>query len=97
MAELDAYLAEPAQVPTVFLVESLTGDHRRDVPANRLLRTCQIREVDEWSGREAARLRTSTGRAGTISAADAVVVAFASRGPAATVLTGDPADLTALA
>jgi predicted nucleic acid-binding protein len=60
----------PAHVPAVVLTEALTGDHRRDVHINRLLRTCQIRDVNEPQAREGARLRTCTGRAGTISAID---------------------------
>jgi predicted nucleic acid-binding protein len=87
----------PAQVPTVVLTEALTGDHRRDFHINRLLRTCQIRDVDETQAREAARLRAATGRAGTISAVDALVVALAGGLPDAVVLTNDPLDLRALA
>ena len=40
----------PAQVPAVVLTESLTGDHRRDFHLNRLLRACQVRDVDETAG-----------------------------------------------
>lgn len=87
----------PAQVPTVVLTEALTGDHRRDFHTNRLLRTCQIRDVDETQARQAARLRTATARAATISAVDAVVVALAAGRPDAVVLTGDPDDVRALA
>jgi len=87
----------PAQVPAVVLAEALTGDHRRDFHANRLLRACQVREVDETQAREAARLRTATNRAGTISAVDAVVAALAGARPNAIVLTSDPLDLRALA
>ena len=87
----------PAQVPAVVLTEALTGDHRRDIHTNRLLRTCQVREVNEVQAREAARLRTATGRAGTISAVDAVVAALAGAQPEAVVLTSDPRDLRALA
>lgn len=87
----------PAQVPAVVLAEALTGDHRRDFFANRLLRACQVRDVLETHSREAARLRTATGRAGTISAVDAVVVAFAGTQPDPVILTGDPDDITALA
>jgi predicted nucleic acid-binding protein len=86
----------PAQVPTVVLAEALTGDHRRDFHANRLLRACQIRDVTEPQAREAARLRTATGRAAAISAADAIVAAFASICPDPVVLTSDPRDLLAL-
>src|ERR1019366_2506541 len=35
----------PAQLPAVVLAEALTGDHRRDFHANRLLRACQVRDV----------------------------------------------------
>ncbi len=86
----------PAQVPAVVLAEALTGDHRRDFHANRLLRACQVRDVTEPQAREAARLRTATRRAATISAIDAVVAAFASACPDPVVLTSDPRDLTAL-
>lgn len=87
----------PAQVPAVVLTEALTGDHRRDFHTNRLLRTCQVRAVDETQAREAARLRTATGRPGTISAVDAVVAALAQARPDPVVLTRDPSDLLALA
>lgn len=86
----------PAQVPSVVLAESLTGDHRRDFHANRLLRACQIRDVTEPHAREAARLRTATGRPATITATNAVVAAFASTCSSPIVLTGDTRDLAAL-
>ena len=54
-------------------------------------------DVDESQSREAARLRTATGRAPKISAVDAVVAAFASTYPDPLVLTSDPKDLSALA
>ncbi|HET9253913.1 MAG TPA: hypothetical protein VFO16_01770 [Pseudonocardiaceae bacterium] len=79
------------------LTEALRGEHRRDFHANRLLRACLIREVDELMAREGARLRTLTGRAGAISATDAIVVAFASTVPDPVVLTSDPHDLDSLA
>jgi predicted nucleic acid-binding protein len=97
LAELFARGLWPAVVPAVVLTEALTGDHRRDFQTNRLLKTCQIRDVDELQAREAARLRTSTGRAGSISAVDAVVVAVAAQVREAIVLTSDPKDLRALA
>jgi hypothetical protein len=87
----------PAQVPAVVLAEALTGDHRRDFHANRLLRACQIRDVTEPCTREAARLRTATGQAAAISATDAIVAAYASATPDPVVLTSDPRDLAALA
>jgi len=86
----------PAQVPAVVLAEALTGDHRRDFAVNRLLRACQVRSVDEVQAREAARLRTATGRAGTITAADALVAAMAAAVAGAFVVTSDPDDLDAL-
>ncbi|MGH3765152.1 MAG: hypothetical protein ACRDS0_11770 [Pseudonocardiaceae bacterium] len=52
----------PAQVPAVVLTEALTGDHRRDFHVNRLLRACQIRDVNETQARAGARLRACTGR-----------------------------------
>lgn len=97
LEELRRRGAWPAQVPAVVLAEALTGDHRRDFHTNRLLRTCQVRDVDEWQAREAARLRGAAGRAGTISAVDALVVALAGAEPDSTVLTSDPSDLGALA
>jgi predicted nucleic acid-binding protein len=87
----------PPQVPAVVLAEALTGDARRDFHANHLLRTCQVRDIDEPMSREAARLRTATGKASKISAVDAVVAAFASLHPDPIVLTSDPHDLGALA
>lgn len=87
----------PPEVPTAVLAESLTGDHRRDVLTNRLLRGCLVRPVEESHGREAARLRTTTGRAGRVSAVDALVVALAAEGPDSVVLTTDPKDLRTLA
>ncbi len=87
----------PALVPSVVLTESLTGDHRRDYHVNRLLRACQVRDVDEIQARDAARLRTATGRPCTISAVGAVVVACAAARSDAVVVTTDPGDLRALA
>ena len=87
----------PPLVPAVVLAEALTGDHRRDVRTNRLLRTCAVRPVEEPHSREAARLRTATGRAGSISAVDGVVAEAAGRTPGSVVLTGDVDDLEALA
>jgi predicted nucleic acid-binding protein len=87
----------PAEVSAAVLTEALTGDHRRDFHTNRLLKACQVRDVDELQAREAARLRTATGRAGSISAVDALVVALADSRPDAVVLTGDPKHLRRLA
>lgn len=97
LRELAARGLWPAQVPAVVLTESLTGDHRCDFFTNRLLRLCKVRDVDELQARDAARMRTATGHAGTISAVDAVVVAQAAVRRASTVVTSDPGDIEALA
>lgn len=97
LVSLRARLNGPPLVPIIVLVETLTGDHRRDHDTNRLLRLCDIRHVDEVLVRDAARLRTLTGRAGTISATDAIVAAFADLQHDPVVLTSDPKDLIALA
>ena len=89
--------AWPPQVPAVVLAESLTGDHRRDFHANQLIRMCQVHDVHESLAREAASLRHATTRADSISAVDAIVVAFAARQMAPVVLTADPDHLGALA
>lgn len=86
----------PPQVPSVVLVESLTGDARRDAVTDRLLALCQVRAVTEELARSAARLRTRTGRAGTISATDAVVAALALELDEPVVVTSDVDDLHAL-
>jgi len=97
LAELRRRGEWPPQVPAVVLTEVLTGDHRRDFHVNHVLRLSQIRTVDEPTARLAALLRTRTGRAATISATDAVVVALATRYPQPVVLTSDADDLRALA
>lgn len=84
----------PPIVPTAVLVESLTGRGPRDAKVNRLLRTCAVADLDEDLARRAAALRTSS-RQG--SAVDAIVVATAEHHACDLVITGDEADLTALA
>lgn len=75
------------------LVESLHGDPARDANVNRFLKTCIVQpEVTPTVARRAAELRR---RARTGSAVDALVVALAE--PGGTVLTGDKADIEALA
>jgi hypothetical protein len=75
------------------LVESLRGDAGRDANANRFLKTCIVEaEVTPAVARRAAELRR---RARTGSAVDALVVALAE--PGGVVVTGDRADLEALA
>lgn len=87
----------PPEVVAVVLAESLTGDHRRDFHTNRLLGMSRVRPVDEPLARLAAKLRFQTGRAGTVTATDALVAAFATRFVDARILTSDPDDLRALA
>lgn len=83
----------PPTVPTVVLVESLHGDSGRDANTHRFLKTCLVEPVvHERVARRAAELRRRA-RAG--SAVDALVVALAE--PGGTVLTGDRADVEALA
>jgi predicted nucleic acid-binding protein len=96
LAELRRRDLWPPEVPSVTLVEALTGDHRRDFEANRLLRTCLVVDVDEATCREAARIRTASGRAATISAVDAIVVVVAESRPDPIVLTSDPDDMSSL-
>lgn len=75
------------------LVESLHGDPRRDANTHRFLKMCIIDpSVSESTARRAAELRRRS-KAG--SAVDALVVAIAE--PGGTVLTGDRADIEALA
>jgi predicted nucleic acid-binding protein len=104
LAARRAYLEElrrrgewPAIVPSVVLTETLTGDHRRDYHENRLLRTCDVRPVEELVARAAAALRTRVGGRRPPSAVDAIVVAVADHAGGATVLSSDPGDLRALA
>ena len=83
----------PPVVPTVVLVESLTGVQQRDANVNRFLQACDIHPaVSERIARRAADLRTKARRG---SAVDAIVVSIAASG--STVLTSDSKDLTALA
>lgn len=100
----DKYLVEtlrgrgdwPPIVPSDVLVESLTGDHRRDHNVNRLLKLCAVRETTEVVARYAAALRYRAKRAG-VSAVDAIVAAVADQLGGADVWTSDPDDLAALA
>lgn len=83
----------PPVVPTVVIAESTTGAARTDTSIHRFLKTCEVDPViSERAARRAGYLRA---RARTGSAVDALVVAIAE--PAGTVLTGDPADVEALA
>lgn len=85
----------PPVVPTVVMVECLTGDHRRDFHVGRLLRLCEIRPVTELIARHAASLRHAART--RVSAVDAVVAATADHLGGAVVWTSDPGDIAALA
>jgi hypothetical protein len=83
----------PPVVPSMVLIECLTGEGPRDAAHNRFLRTCDVADsVPVPLAHRAAWLRARA-RAG--SAVDALVTAAAE--PGGTVLTGDLADLQALA
>jgi len=87
----------PAIVPSVILTEALTGDHRRDYHENRVLRTCDVRPVDEILARAAAHLRSRASARHAPCAVDAIVVAVADQAGGAIVLSSDPGDLRVLA
>jgi hypothetical protein len=83
----------PPVVPSVVLVESLTGQPRTDVLVNRLLKICDLSvTLPEPLVRRAASLRALARRG---SAIDAIVVATAE--PGGSVLSADLRDLRALA
>lgn len=83
----------PPIVPSMVLIESLRGDTQRDANAHRFVKMCIVdTTVTEQTARRAAELRR---RARTGTAVDALVVALAE--PGGTVLTGDKADIEALA
>lgn len=83
----------PPVVPSVVLVECLSGRLQHDTITNRFLKICNITEaLPEHLARRAGVLRASAQRG---SAVDALVVAMAE--PGGSVLTGDAGDLRALA
>ena len=83
----------PPLIPTPVLVECLQGDSATATVTNRFLKICDLDDViSERIARRAAALRTASGAG---SAVEALVVASAESG--GTVVTGDVADLTALA
>ena len=83
----------PPVVPSLVVVESVTGRAGADANTNRMLKTCDIvTELPEVIARRAAHLRFRAKRG---SAVDAVVVATAE--PGGSVVTGDREDLEALA
>jgi predicted nucleic acid-binding protein len=83
----------PPVVPTMVPVESLQGHPARNAPANGFLKTVLTDDdVSVDVARRSAELRR---RASRRSAVDALVVAVAE--PNGIVLTGDEADINALA
>ena len=83
----------PPLVPSVVMVECLSGRQRADVLVNRFLKICDIvEELSQPLVRRAAGLRALAQRG---SAVDAVVVTMAE--PGGTVLSGDIGDLRAIA
>jgi hypothetical protein len=83
----------PPVVPTAVLVECLSSRQRTDALTNRFLKTCEVtEELPQHLARRAASLRALAQRG---SAVDAILVALAE--PGGTVLSGDIADLRALA
>lgn len=83
----------PPLVPSVVLVECLSGRPDRDARTNQFLKTCDVQTMPgEKLARRAAHLR---GLARKGSALDAVVVAAAE--PNGTVCGGDVDDLGSLA
>jgi hypothetical protein len=83
----------PPVIPTMVLVESLQARPGRDATLNQFIGICLLEDsVPLALARRAAELRR---RGGKGSAVDALVVALAE--PNGAVLTGDMADLHALA
>lgn len=83
-------------IPSAVIAESLSGDQRRDVRMNALLKGILVVDLDAKLARAAAALRHANRprRCGTI---DAIVVATADRIPATRLLTTDAGDLRPLA
>ena len=83
----------PPRVPSVVLVECLTGHPQKDARTNQFLKGCDVTTVLTGpTARRAAKLRTEAGRG---SAVDAILVALAE--PRGLIFTSDRHDLTALA
>jgi hypothetical protein len=83
----------PPVVPSVVLVECLSGRPDRDARTNQFLKTCDVETVlSQARARRSAQLRSLARRG---SAVDAVVVATAE--PGGTVYGGDVDDLRSLA
>ena len=83
----------PPVVHTVVLSECVSGRARDDVPADRLIKICQVLDrLPERVARRAGELRTKSQRG---SAVDAILVALAE--PDGAVMTNDLKDFEALA
>ncbi len=83
----------PPLLPSIVLVECLSGRQRTDAVVNRIVKTCDVvEELPTSVARRAAEIRRTARRG---SAVDAVLVAVAEPGGA--VLTGDVGDMRALA
>jgi hypothetical protein len=83
----------PPLVPSVVLVECLTGRPDKDARANQCLKTCDVEVLlPVATARRAAHLRRLARRS---SAVDSVVVTATE--PGGTVYSGDVDDLRALA
>lgn len=83
----------PPVVPTIVLAESISGSARTDASINRFIKACDVDPiVPATTARRAGYLRARARRG---SAVDALLVAIAE--PGGTILTGDSADLEALA
>ncbi len=91
--ELRANGVWPPVVPTIVLVECLSGRAGADAKANQFLKSCDVvPDVPAALARRCAALRH---QARSDSAVDAVTVGLAE--PNGVVLTSDPEDLNALA
>ena len=81
-------------IPAVVVAETVRGV-AADAPVNRVVKAVgEVGLVTEAIGRTAGRL---LGEAGSSATVDAIVVATAIEASGAVILTGDPADLGALA
>jgi hypothetical protein len=82
-------------VPAVVVAETARGG-ARDAPVNRVLKAVdEVASIGEVVAREAGRL-LATARVSNVTI-DALVVATAARREPTIILTGDVADITALA
>lgn len=84
---------QPFLVPATVIIEATTAT-RRDANVNRFLKACEIVILGEAIARRSAALRHASRRG---SAIDASVIATAELRGGGYVLTGDLADLRALA